>query len=423
MRRHRTPGTASPGRRLKVLVASWEVPSRYHGGGVYLANLLARLGAHHDITLVHTYGLDESGHVEAVRPYVNRIIGVPRVFRAAQYRGGGRFPLFLYDVYIPELRRVMELEVASGGYDLVDYEYSAMGPYVVPGIPSVLTIYETGYTALLNSAFERATASESVVGHLDQLLRSFHYFTTELPSICRQLVNLTEEDASAISTYSDASVYVNPAGVEVDDLPVRHGRIRHAAPVLAYVGNFQHPPNARAVTFFAKEVMPELVRRYPGAEFRVYGSRINAEVSGLHGRNGVRVEGFVDDLRSALREVTAMVAPIFTGTGIRIKVLEAFGAGALVIGTDLSVRGIAVVDGQHFLRANTAAEFVRAVSRAFESSSEAAAIARAGRELVAQGHSWEAVARRREAIWQATLADANRATVISPTQPGHIVNG
>ncbi len=421
VRGHREPPPAAFGRRLKVLLASWEVPSRYHGGGVYLTNLITRLGARHDVTLVHTCGLDEAGHVEAVRPYVRRIVTVPRVFRPAQYRGGGRFPLFLYDVYLPELRRILELEVASGGYDLVDYQYSSMGPYVIPGVPSVLTVLETGYTALLNTVFERASESQASIGELDQFLRSFHYFTSELPAICRHVVNLTEEDAAAISTFADANVYVNHAGVDVYDEEPRPSRHRRA-PVLAYVGNFQHPPNARAVTFFAKQVMPELVRRYPGAELRVYGSRISADVSDLDGHDGVRVEGFVEDLRSALRDATAMVAPLFTGTGMRIKVLEAFGAGALVIGTDLSVRGMPVVDGQHFYRANTAGEFVRAVSRAFESPNEAAAVAKAGRDLIAAGYSWDAVARRQEAIWQSALTDWDQRDVTVPPRAEHVVN-
>jgi glycosyltransferase involved in cell wall biosynthesis len=408
------PVLAAPRRRLRVLFASWEVPSRYHGGGVYLRNLLSRLGALHDVTLVYTYGIDEVGHVEALRPYLKRIVGVPRTFLPAAYRGAGRFPLHLYDVYIPELRRVLELEVASGAYDLVDYEYSAMGPYVVPGVPSVLTVHEVGYTALLNTMFQEARAGEGILKELDRLVRSFHYFTSELPSIVNHLVTLTEEDAAAITTYSTANVYTNPSGVEVDDVPSRPAKDRSGAPILAYVGNFQHPPNQRATEYFAEQVMPRLLERYPAAEFRVYGSRINERIKELDGKNGVRVVGFVDDLRARLRGATALVAPLFTGTGQRIKVLEALGAGALVIGTDLSVRGIAAVDGEHFYRANTAEEFVQAIVRAVEHPGEAAAVARAGQELVAASHGWDAAVRQREAIWFSALGEAQAAVPLAP---------
>jgi glycosyltransferase involved in cell wall biosynthesis len=172
----------------------------------------------------------------------------------------------------------------------------------------------------------------------------------------------------------------------------------------------------RAVTFFAEQVMPQVVRRYPGAEFRVYGSRIGAEINALDGKNGVRVEGFVDDLRAALRAATAMVAPIYTGTGMRIKVMEAFGAGTLVIGTDLSVRGLPVVDNEHFFRANTADAFVRAIARAFDSPSEASAVARAGQELLTANYGWDATARRRDAIWQTVVAEGTRSPLLAPSK-------
>jgi glycosyltransferase involved in cell wall biosynthesis len=281
-----------------------------------------------------------------------------------------------------------------------------MGPYVVPGVPSALTVHEVGYTALLNSAFDEARPVESAVRDLDRLIRSFHYFTSELPSICNHLITLTEEDASAITTFSDAHVYTNSGGVDIDEGAKREPPEHATGPVLAFVGNFQHPPNIRATTFFAEEVMPVLRRRYPSAEFLVYGSRMSGSLRELDGNNGVKVVGFVDDLRARLRSATAMVAPLFTGTGQRIKVLEALGAGALVIGTDLSVRGLGAIDGEHYYRANSPHEFVEAISRAFEYPDQAASIARAGQDFVGRRHGWDAAIRRREAIWFAAVGDA-----------------
>jgi glycosyltransferase involved in cell wall biosynthesis len=283
-----------------------------------------------------------------------------------------------------------------------------MGPYVSPILPGVLSIHEVGYTALVGSAFETAHTLEEAVPRVDELIRSFHYFSTELPSLVRHLVTLTEEDAAALTPFADARVYVNASGVDVDDEPESIPLGPGGAPILSYAGNFQHPPNTRAVTFFAEKVMPLLLERFPSAELRVYGSKMSNEIRALDGKNGVRVLGFVEDLRAALRESTAMVAPLFTGTGMRIKVMEALGAGALVIGTDLSIRGTGLVDGAHFLRANTAAEFVGAICQAVEQPDLALSIARAGQELVGTTHSWEAAARRREAIWFAALADGAR---------------
>jgi glycosyltransferase involved in cell wall biosynthesis len=403
-------------RPLRVLVVTWETPSRYHGGGVYLTNMLAGLGQQHEITLVHTYGVDEIGHVDAVRPHVRRVISIPRTYRPAAYRGSGMFPQQLYDGYIPELHRVVELEATSGAYDLIDYEYSALGPYVIPGVPSVFTVHEMGYTALLNSAFRKARALDTVLPELDRLIRTFYYNTCELPALSPRLMTLTPEDADALTRFSPtATVYTSPTGVDVDHFAeaAEVAPDPEDPPAIVYVGNFQHPPNIVAVTFFAREIMPLVRRSHPKAEFHVIGSRAPSEIRELDGENGVRVIGFVEDLRPWLSGAAAYVAPLFTGTGMRIKVLEALAAGVPFIGTDLSVRGLPLEDNVHYLAANDIAGFVRAVSFAIEHPTAARAIARRAATLVGERFSWEAAVQQRDAIWQTVVAASREATTSS----------
>ncbi|MBM4364547.1 MAG: glycosyltransferase, partial [Deltaproteobacteria bacterium] len=399
----RGPPGAAEARRLRVLVAAWESPSRHSGGGTYLLELLRRLGARHDVTLVHTRGADEAGHVDELGPYLARIVTLERSHGESRYRGDRSFPERLYDVYMPELRRALELELLRERYDLVDYQYTAMAPYVVSGLPSVLTVHEAGYTAILNTRFARARDAVLAVPDLDELLRSFHFLTDALPALCPALVTLTDEDAAALAPYTDVPLYTSPVGVARGPAPKARHRDR-AAPRLVYVGNFQHPPNIHAVRFLAAEVMPLLRRRYPDAELRIHGTRIPAEVSALHGQGGIRVLGFAPELGRELRRATALVAPLFTGTGMRVKVAEALGAGALVIGTDLALRGIEAVPGRHFLRAHTPAEFVEQIARAFDDPSLALEIAERGQRLAAERHGWDAAVRARESIWWAVVA-------------------
>lgn len=394
-------------RRLKILFASWETPGPGHGGGVLLTDFLKRLGARHDITLVHTHGIDEVGHVDALRPHLHRVVSVPRLHLPGAYRGNLAYPLHNYENYVAELRRTMELELMAHEYDLVDYEYAEMGLYVVPGTPSVLTVHEVGHEAILNSAFARERSLDEAIPDLDNLLRNFHYLTAELPAVCPDLVMLTPEDAASVARFSTAArTYANPGGVHVEEgAPTLE---RDPVPVVAYVGNYQHPPNVDAALFFVEHALPELRRRYPALELHLFGPGAPARIQALDGRDGVVVRGFVEDLRGALRRATAFVAPIFTGAGQRIKVLEAVGAGATVIGTDLAMRGLDLTPGAHYYRANTASEFVEAVARVMENRREAVAIAEAGRDRALEKHGWERAIERREAIWGAVLEEAGR---------------
>ena len=75
------PLLEAPERPLKILFASWNVPCRRHGGGVWMTQLLEHLSKRHEITVVYCYSPDEEGWAEDVRPYAHRLIGIPRSYR------------------------------------------------------------------------------------------------------------------------------------------------------------------------------------------------------------------------------------------------------------------------------------------------------------------------------------------------------
>lgn len=401
------PRKQAPDRRLKVLVAAWETPGPGHGGGVLLMESLKRLGERHDVTLVHTHGIDEVGHVDALKPHVSRIVSVQRLHLPGAYRNGLAFPLHNYENFIAELRKVIELELMSHQYDLVNYEYAEMGLYVVPGIPSVLTIHEVGHTAIASSAFRTVRPIDDAIGDLDNFVRNFHYATHDLPSLCPDLITLTQEDALAISPFSpNGRIYSNPGGVSID--APRPPSARAGSPAIAYVGNYQHPPNVDAALFLAQRVMPELRARFPDLTLHLYGPAAPPRIQSLDGQDGIVVEGFVEDLREHLRQSTALVAPIFTGAGQRVKILDAFGAGAVVIATDLAMRGVALKDGEHYYRANSPEEFVNCLVHVINQPEQAARVAHTGQARAAEAHGWPASIERREAIWMAAMEKSAR---------------
>jgi len=73
--------------------------------------------------------------------------------------------------------------------------------------------------------------------------------------------------------------------------------------------------------------------------------------------------GFVDDLAELYEKATAVIAPIFTGTGMRIKSVEARSHGWPLIGTALAMRGLESVTGKAFLIAQTPEQFAAAACR------------------------------------------------------------
>ncbi len=403
------PPAAAP-RSLTVLFASWEVPCSRHGGGVAMVNTLKQLAARHRITVVHAYSPEEESWVEEIRPYVSRVVSVPRGFQPASYRGDGRIPRLFYENYTPALRSAVEVEVFSGRYDVVDYEYAKMYSHMSSAdLPRVFSILENSFAAKVYSyACDPASVSDAG-DFLGALLKDYYFNTRVLPQACGHLVTVTREDADVLRRFQRrAAVYVNEIGVDVDRFTPGAGVARGPEsdrPAVVFLGNYRHPPNVDAVRFYAEKVMPEVRRRVPEVEFLVLGSHPGDELRRLGEADGVTVTGFLDDHRPYLWRARAFVSPIFSGAGMRVKILEALACATPVIATGLSMHGIGAVDGQHYLRAENASQFLEATCRLIEQPETAERVGQSGRKLIRERHSAERAARERESIWLKAVDD------------------
>jgi glycosyltransferase involved in cell wall biosynthesis len=80
-----------------------------------------------------------------------------------------------------------------------------------------------------------------------------------------------------------------------------------------------------------------------------------------HSLTGVLVNGQVEDAREFMLENHVLLVPLFSGSGIRIKILEAMFLGRAVISTKLGVEGLNCLDGVHYIEANNEEEFSSAI--------------------------------------------------------------
>ncbi len=412
--------TRSRDLELRVLFACWEVPCSRHGGGVWMTNLLKQFhrDGKHKVTLVHAYGPGEDRWVDEVRPYVAKIISVPRMHQPALYRGDSRIPAVYYNDYTPALRAAIEAEVFAGGYDIVNHEYTKMFSHMSRGdVAQTLVVHENIFSAhRTNLRQDPPLESDTAIEFL-RLLNNFYFLTSALPRACQDIIGLTKEDTALLSGFQDrARVYINTIGVETDFLVPDEAprQFQRDHPTVVFLGNYHHPPNIDAALFFANKVMPGLRKKYPELEFLIIGSYPSDALQELDSKEaGISVTGFVDDYRPYLFAGNAFVAPIFTGAGMRVKILEAMACGIPVVGTGLSMNGVGAVPEEHYYRADTAPEFVEAVSRCLEDPYSAKSVGRQGRKLIVDKHSYLASARQREAIWYTAIEHWRRAR---PTQ-------
>ena len=211
-------------------------------------------------------------------------------------------------------------------------------------------------------------------------------------TICRRfdrVMVVSEQDHAALveAAGADLPVAVIPIAVDTRDLAFapRSAEARH----VVSVATMYYPPNVDGVRWFATRVFPLVRREAPQTRFYVVGSRPPGQISRLASRDsGVVVTGYVADLEPVFRQSAVVVVPVHSGSGMRVKILEAFARGVPVVSTSVGVEGIDARDGEHLLVADEPAEFARAVIRLLAEPAEAARLARAGRELVEARYDW-----------------------------------
>ena len=129
---------------------------------------------------------------------------------------------------------------------------------------------------------------------------------------------------------------------------------------LVFVGGFQHPPNADAVTWFVREVFPRVRATLTGVKFHVIGSKVPPSITALADEY-VIVHGYVEDIAPYMDGCRVSVAPLRYGAGVKGKVNMAMSYGLPVVATPVAVEGMHVESRRDVLIAADADAFAAAV--------------------------------------------------------------
>lgn len=389
---------------MRVLFAAWEPPCSLHGGGVAIRNTLRALSKRHEITLIHTAAPGEEGLSDEIRPWVRELLPVRREWRPPHLDPGiGVPPAFAWS-YSPGYRTAIEGELATGRYELFNGDFLRTALHSnVAGLPSIGVSHEVESFAAAATLPERFDDPDTAAAWLGDFLRSLHFETLFAPERFAEYVTVTEPEARFLARLLPGRrIFVSPIPIDTDGFAAAAAlRSPAPTPLFLFFGNFVHPPNREAARLLAEEIAPRVAGRHPGCRFVIAGANPPPSLVAREGLFGVHVPGFVPDLTELTSTCTAVVAPIFHGAGMRVKLLEAMAAGCPVVASPLGFSGIEAVAGEHWLRADDVDGFVEAAVRLAASPHTGAELGRAARRLVERVYGIEAQGERRERIWAA----------------------
>ena len=205
---------------------------------------------------------------------------------------------------------------------------------------------------------------------------------------CDALVPISPEDEADFRALGvTRPSFVLPCGVELEALPPADAAAEDADPFAAYfLGSMLYRPNRQAAEWIVDRLWPLLAAREPRLRLTVAGSALPAELARRLEAAGIAAVADVPDSRAFAAPFAIAVAPLFAGSGMRVKLLEAMALAKAVVATPLGARGIAARDGEELLLAEDADAFADAVVRCARDRDLARRLGAAARRRVEESY-------------------------------------
>lgn len=159
---------------------------------------------------------------------------------------------------------------------------------------------------------------------------------------------------------------------------------------MIYLGNFSWLPNLQGLLWFLREVWPEIIGMFPKAKLFIVGKNPPKEISEYQ-NNDIIVTGYVNDVKLWIAKSEIFIVPLFSGGGIRIKILEAMAIGKPIVSTSIGAEGIDAKNMKNIIISDNKESFVKSIKLLFYNKKIRDNLSKNSRKLIEEKYSFEVI--------------------------------
>ena len=285
---------------------------------------------------------------------------------------------YVSEAFAAKLREILEKE----SFDIVHVESIFLTPYV-----PLIRKYSDAKIILRAHNVEHLIWRQ-VAQSCTNSLKRWYLKHLSLTLRAYELEHLNDYDGVVCITKNDAEVFRQagcrkpvvsiPFGIDPGEVP----NVEVEPDSLFHIGAMDWLPNQESIRWLLEEVWPVVHREVPQAKLYLAGRKMpsqwmNATIE------GVSVIGEVPDAMYFIGSKKINVVPLLSGSGIRVKIIEAMSIGKTVITTTVGAQGIDYTDGENILIADTPEQFARQIKRCLDDDAFCSRVGEAAAQLVA----------------------------------------
>jgi glycosyltransferase involved in cell wall biosynthesis len=292
-------------------------------------------------------------------------------------------PRSVVDTFSPEMAGAITRTLIEGKFDLIiasQLQMAAYYPYFqdVPAVFEELEIglfHDQAFSVDGRIRLRQALTWFKLRTYLSRLLDSVQAVT---------VVSARERDLLArnFPRYR-RTVEVIPNCLNMDEY--KNIRAEKKANTLIFAGPFKYHANYDAMKWFVGEVFPLILERIPVAHLIITGDHQNLP---LPSTKNITLAGYVDDVKSLTASCTMSIAPLLSGGGTRLKILEAMALGTPVVATSKGAEGLDARTGEHLLIADSAGDFAESTVRLLKEAGLRQQLAANSQKMVREKYDW-----------------------------------
>ena len=255
--------------------------------------------------------------------------------------------------------------------------------------PSATVIYDA-YN--VNTVLAKASLASGQISKRDYELTK----TTEhnLAKFVSHVFTCSDFDLTLLNQMNKGQLkgMVVPNGVGVHPLPAGMA-VHEELPVnVLFCGSLEYAPNFEGLYWFYKEVWHIIKEKLPYAKLLVVGSgKPDAQLNELKEDASVSFIGRVPEVAPYYHKSAVSVVPLLSGSGTRLKVLEAMSMGTPIVSTSIGSDGINYKAGSDRMIADEPALFAQQVVALMQKKEKRLSIQKNARHLVIEQYDWNKV--------------------------------
>lgn len=172
------------------------------------------------------------------------------------------------------------------------------------------------------------------------------------------LIPITRRDSGKYKKLGNRlPTHVSPVGYDMSDIGMDKENFKF--PSLFFIGTLDWFPNQEGLIWFLDHVWEEVLELNPGLSFHIAGRNAPGWLKKLfRKKQNVVFHGEVNDARQFIRENAIMIAPLFSGSGMRVKIIEGMALGKAIVTTTIGAEGIDLVSDHNIIIEDLAMDFI-----------------------------------------------------------------